>query len=345
MDTNNYVESWHNHLKSHFLRGHTNCRGDMLIYILANDVDEFYQMMAMQTDDQVIYCIGSFSVAGGFYFVFTKADTIVGCHCQYFMCSQRPRRHMYLLHEVYKDNPDSALCIIHDVLERDHNRHAMIDTPQGNIEDFIDHTEHETEMDGHGPEDVTEALEILKKGLHDSDSIIKSPEVVKKLNEILAIWYSLPRTISLIVYLDDHIDHIRKDAIQQTQLVTNSVTRDVTGRLQGYPDATSTSSRITLTIQNKSVCMDFAIKVKWKANHSLRTGLNPNAGENTYTPFWITPDFFALQTGVQGLMNSGFINENHFGPSAWRRSLARGTDSSKGTNVDGYFVGRDDYVK
>ncbi|KAF9273358.1 hypothetical protein BGZ74_004819, partial [Mortierella antarctica] len=25
MDTNNYVESWHNHLKSHFLQGHTNC--------------------------------------------------------------------------------------------------------------------------------------------------------------------------------------------------------------------------------------------------------------------------------------------------------------------------------
>ncbi|KAF9208271.1 hypothetical protein BGZ49_009323 [Haplosporangium sp. Z 27] len=234
MDTNNYVESWHNLLKSHFLRNHTSCRGDRLIYILANDVDEFYQMMAMQTvrhygrhskderddfhqkkfldgktldlrervvhnrtqDGQVIYCIGSFSVAGGFYFVFTKANTIVGCNCQYFMCSQRPCRHMYLLHEVYKDNPDSHLYIIHDVLERVHNRHAMIDTPQDNIEDFIDHTEHETEMDGHDPEDVTEALEILKKGLHDSDSIIKSPEAVKKLNEMLAIWDSLSRTIS-----------------------------------------------------------------------------------------------------------------------------------------------------
>ncbi|KAG0289687.1 hypothetical protein BGZ98_003750, partial [Dissophora globulifera] len=55
----------------------------------------------------------------------------------------------------------------------------------------------------------------------------------------------------------------------------------------------------------------------------LRTGLNPNADENTYTSFWVSPDFFALQTGVQGLISSGFINENHFGPSAWRRSLAR----------------------
>ncbi|KAF9156810.1 hypothetical protein BGX20_004188, partial [Mortierella sp. AD010] len=76
----------------------------------------------------------------------------------------------------------------------------------------------------------------------------------------------------------------------------------------------------------------------------LRTGLNPNADENTYTSFWVSPDFFALQTGVQGLISSGFVNENHFGPSAWRRSLARGTQSSKGTNVDAYFIGRDDYV-
>lgn len=76
----------------------------------------------------------------------------------------------------------------------------------------------------------------------------------------------------------------------------------------------------------------------------LRTGLNPNADENTYTSFWVSPDFFALQTGVQGLISSGFINENHFGPSAWRRSLARGTQSSKGTNVDAYFLARDEYV-
>ncbi|KAF9144233.1 hypothetical protein BGX20_007053, partial [Mortierella sp. AD010] len=49
MDTNNYVESWHNHLKSHFLRGHSNCRGDRLIYILSRDVDEFYQLRALQS--------------------------------------------------------------------------------------------------------------------------------------------------------------------------------------------------------------------------------------------------------------------------------------------------------
>ena len=76
----------------------------------------------------------------------------------------------------------------------------------------------------------------------------------------------------------------------------------------------------------------------------LRTGLNPNSDENTYTSFWIAPDFVALQTGVPGLISSGFINENHFGPSAWRRSLARGTQASKGTNVDAYYLARDEYV-
>ncbi|KAI1318915.1 hypothetical protein EDD11_005549, partial [Mortierella claussenii] len=76
----------------------------------------------------------------------------------------------------------------------------------------------------------------------------------------------------------------------------------------------------------------------------LNAGLNPNADENTYTSFWVSPDLVALQTGVKGLISSGFINENHFTPSAWRRSLARGVLSPKGTNVDGYFLARDEYV-
>ncbi|KAF9346835.1 hypothetical protein BGX26_001658 [Mortierella sp. AD094] len=49
LDTNNYVKSWHNHLKSQFLRGHTNCRGDRLIYILSHDVDDLYQALAMRS--------------------------------------------------------------------------------------------------------------------------------------------------------------------------------------------------------------------------------------------------------------------------------------------------------
>ncbi|KAG0007246.1 hypothetical protein BGZ80_004899, partial [Entomortierella chlamydospora] len=76
----------------------------------------------------------------------------------------------------------------------------------------------------------------------------------------------------------------------------------------------------------------------------LRTGLNPKSDENAYTSYWIMPDFTALQTGVQGLTSSGYSNGNHFLPSAWRRSLSRKTNSSKGTNVDGYYLARDEYV-
>ncbi|KAF9087529.1 hypothetical protein BGX27_002911, partial [Mortierella sp. AM989] len=76
----------------------------------------------------------------------------------------------------------------------------------------------------------------------------------------------------------------------------------------------------------------------------LRTGLNPKSDENTYASFWVVPDFVALQTGVNGLISSGFANENHYIPSAWRRSLARDTLSSKGTNVDVYYLASDGYI-
>ncbi|KAF9367991.1 hypothetical protein BGX21_006912, partial [Mortierella sp. AD011] len=49
MDTNNYVESWHNHLKYHFLAGNNNCRGDRLIYILSHDVDMYYKAMSIRS--------------------------------------------------------------------------------------------------------------------------------------------------------------------------------------------------------------------------------------------------------------------------------------------------------
>ncbi|KAF9091558.1 hypothetical protein BGX27_002015 [Mortierella sp. AM989] len=76
----------------------------------------------------------------------------------------------------------------------------------------------------------------------------------------------------------------------------------------------------------------------------LRTGINLNCDENTYTSFWIMPDFFALHTGVQGLIAFGYANENHFKPSSWRRTLSRKVESAKGTNVDGYFVAQDNYI-
>ncbi|KAG0271206.1 hypothetical protein BGZ95_000989 [Linnemannia exigua] len=50
----------------------------------------------------------------------------------------------------------------------------------------------------------------------------------------------------------------------------------------------------------------------------LRTGLSAQTDENTYTSFWVAPDFVALQTGIPGLISKCFVNENHFTPSAWR---------------------------
>ncbi|KAG0176769.1 hypothetical protein DFQ28_004603, partial [Apophysomyces sp. BC1034] len=42
METNNYVESWHNQLKSTYLQRKRNRRVDRLIYILVNDVEKDY---------------------------------------------------------------------------------------------------------------------------------------------------------------------------------------------------------------------------------------------------------------------------------------------------------------
>ncbi|KAF9900914.1 hypothetical protein EC991_006746 [Linnemannia zychae] len=76
----------------------------------------------------------------------------------------------------------------------------------------------------------------------------------------------------------------------------------------------------------------------------LRTGLSAQVDENTYTSFWVAPDFVALQTGIPGLISKGFVNENHFTPSAWRRALSRGKLFAKGTNVDAYYLARDNHV-
>ncbi|KAG0048621.1 hypothetical protein BGZ83_006440 [Gryganskiella cystojenkinii] len=76
----------------------------------------------------------------------------------------------------------------------------------------------------------------------------------------------------------------------------------------------------------------------------LKCGLDPTTDENTYTSFWIAPDFTALQTGIDDLVSKGFMNENHFWPSALRRRRVRGVESAKGTSVDGYWYAMDGKV-
>ncbi|KAG0320786.1 hypothetical protein BGZ99_004292 [Dissophora globulifera] len=66
--------------------------------------------------------------------------------------------------------------------------------------------------------------------------------------------------------------------------------------------------------------------------------------ENSYTSYWIAPDLTALQTGIDDLILKGFIDENHFWPSAVRRRLARGVENATGTSVDGYWYAMDEKI-
>lgn len=135
MDTNNYVESWHNQLKSHFLRGHNRGRGDRLIYVLSHDVNSFYKSEGMrgrvrfgrhskgETLDikqhkclkgkseeelhlMVIcldgkYIVRSFSVDSVLYNISVRPNReIGGCSCTYFVRTSRVCKHMMVLHRI-----------------------------------------------------------------------------------------------------------------------------------------------------------------------------------------------------------------------------------------------------
>ncbi|KAG0015085.1 hypothetical protein BGZ81_011851 [Podila clonocystis] len=76
----------------------------------------------------------------------------------------------------------------------------------------------------------------------------------------------------------------------------------------------------------------------------LKKGIHSNWDENTYTSLWVTPDIIALYTGIDNLISFVYANENHYTPSAWRRSLIREQANSKGTNVDGCYAGRDGMI-
>ncbi|KAG9068202.1 hypothetical protein KI688_011797 [Linnemannia hyalina] len=76
----------------------------------------------------------------------------------------------------------------------------------------------------------------------------------------------------------------------------------------------------------------------------IRKGVQATWDENTYTSLWVNLDLMALYTGVDDLMTLVFANENHFSPSAWRRSLVRDHPNSKGTNVDGFYAGKDGMI-
>ncbi|KAF9197623.1 hypothetical protein BGZ49_001855 [Haplosporangium sp. Z 27] len=53
MDTNNFVESWHNLLKNHFLKGHFRSRVDRVVYLLDTKVLRYYKLDEFQTNVRV----------------------------------------------------------------------------------------------------------------------------------------------------------------------------------------------------------------------------------------------------------------------------------------------------
>ncbi|KAF9543427.1 hypothetical protein EC957_000869 [Mortierella hygrophila] len=73
-------------------------------------------------------------------------------------------------------------------------------------------------------------------------------------------------------------------------------------------------------------------------------GINPAWDENSYTSIWVNLDLTSLYTGVDGLISAAYANENHFTPSAWRRTLVRDKANQEGSNVDGFYVGTDNMV-
>ena len=160
--------------------------------------------------DTTVHCVSSFSVSGGFYFVSSVNGIISKCNCQYFTHSQRPCRHIYLLHKVYQNDNDCQLRIMHETLERVLDKHAMVENQYindessvspglDNLDDMsneVDSLVAEIEGDNDDEDEVTELLEVLRKGLHDSDCIVKSSESAKKLRKIVEMYYDLPRTIS-----------------------------------------------------------------------------------------------------------------------------------------------------
>ncbi|KAF9392546.1 hypothetical protein BGX21_010999 [Mortierella sp. AD011] len=102
--------------------------------------------------------------------------------------------------EKIEDNADPSLRIIHDVLDRTHDRHAVVQIQQNEVEDgYISPNMNDAVLEDEGAELegwAIELLEILKKGLHDSDSIVRSREMVNGLQEIVEKFYAFPRTIS-----------------------------------------------------------------------------------------------------------------------------------------------------
>ncbi|KAF9367786.1 hypothetical protein BGX21_007068, partial [Mortierella sp. AD011] len=134
MDTNNFVESWHNTLKNTFLGKHYKLRPDRVVYLLSQIVIGYFEKEELQAqvqvgrltrgqivdilrqrevrsmDDEIVqrhairldgkYCVKSFSLEGHYYNLTVKnnngTDTITECDCPYFCRLKRVCKHILM---------------------------------------------------------------------------------------------------------------------------------------------------------------------------------------------------------------------------------------------------------
>ncbi|KAG0257546.1 hypothetical protein BGZ95_005212, partial [Linnemannia exigua] len=138
MDTNNYVESWHNQLKSNQLKNHYRARADRILYILAEVIleafekDEFVAIIRIcrgtkgevldilhQQDVQAMteetiqkyflfidgcYLVESITFPGIYYDLSLTDGLINSCICEYFLRYHRLYKHIPMAICKFPDN-------------------------------------------------------------------------------------------------------------------------------------------------------------------------------------------------------------------------------------------------
>ncbi|KAF7723032.1 hypothetical protein EC973_002408 [Apophysomyces ossiformis] len=111
METNNYVESWHNQLKTTYLKRKHNRRVDRLLYILVHDVEFDYKINTARVtpnigpeaalNDMVSgYAVRSFTQEDTVYNINVQDSKMFACTLGHFCWHRVACKHMFLLHRA-----------------------------------------------------------------------------------------------------------------------------------------------------------------------------------------------------------------------------------------------------
>ncbi|CEJ03034.1 hypothetical protein RMCBS344292_17025 [Rhizopus microsporus] len=180
METNNYVESWHNQVKTSYLQRRRNRRVGRLVYILINDVEEGFisninrirmnvgrmgpearearrreleaeevsihvaMDMISEVERASLYNVQSFNNADETYKVRVENDTVKSCSCPDFRYRNRACKHMFLL----------GRCTEYDIWR------GSTYTEVSTIEGLQSEPEHELQRE---QEDMVQKLKTLKE--------------------------------------------------------------------------------------------------------------------------------------------------------------------------------------